>query len=238
MATKKIDISKTFSKNGGRFIFSAAEINKQFSKVKAVVFDWDGVFNNGVKDANGSSSFSEVDSMGTNLLRFAHYFKSKQMPYSAVISGEKNEAAFYWTKREHFNACYFKVANKNFALDHFCETHKIKPHEIAYFFDDVLDLSVAKQCGIRIFIPRKANPLLTNFVIKNKLADYCTGAQSGEFAVREGCELLMGVTGVADKIIDERMNYTDTYADYIAARNKITISFFTLDKNKIIASSL
>lgn len=54
----------------GQFVTSEADIAKRLSKAKAFIFDWDGVFNNGFKQGQAGSGFSEVDSMGTNLLRF------------------------------------------------------------------------------------------------------------------------------------------------------------------------
>ena len=47
----------------------------RLDKIKAFVFDWDGVFNNGAKDSEGASPFNEVDAMGTNLLRFNHHLR-------------------------------------------------------------------------------------------------------------------------------------------------------------------
>src|SRR5436853_3976192 len=44
-------------------------------------------------------------------------------------------------------------------------------------------------CGIRILVNRKTAPLFIKYVKENKLADYITGAESGKFPVREGCEL-------------------------------------------------
>ena len=68
------------------------------------------------------------------------------------ISGEKNPSAFYFCERENFNYSFFKVANKINALNFICEKENIKHAEVAYFFDDVLDLSMAEVCGVRILI--------------------------------------------------------------------------------------
>jgi len=224
---KPEQIQTVFTNIGGEFIFSPEDIATKLKKIKAFVFDWDGVFNNGTKDQNGTSIFSEVDSMGTNLLRFSNYLTQGQMPYTAVISGEHNSAAFSFTRRECFNACYYKVANKIEALDHFSKQFNLTPEEIAFVFDDVLDLSVANKVGIRIFIKRKANPLFNQYVINNRLADYVTGAESGNFAVRETCELLMGLKGVYNQVITERMEYSNSYSDYITKRRDGNTKYFT-----------
>lgn len=228
------DIESVFTKIGGQFILPPEFISAKLQNVKAFVFDWDGVFNDGTKDQNGTSSFSEVDSMGTNLLRFSSYLTHGEMPIAVVISGERNSAAFSLTKRECFDACYYKAINKISALDHFCGQFNLKPEEIAFVFDDVLDLSVAEKIGVRILIQRKANPLFNQFVIQHKLADYVTGAESGKFAVREACELMMGLKGLYDKVIAERMIFDGLYLQYLTQRKEIITRYFTSESQTII----
>src|ERR1700739_4497109 len=112
------NIQKKYEAIGATFLLPENEMKQKLRTIKAFVFDWDGVFNTGEKNGGGSSSFNEVDSMGTNLLRFGYYLQHKQLPKTAVISGEKNETAFYFANREHFDASYFKIVNKKWALDH------------------------------------------------------------------------------------------------------------------------
>ncbi len=224
---------KVFENNGGKFLISESLLVSKLSRIKAFVFDWDGVFTNGEKDDQLQSRFNEVDSMGTNLLRFSFFLKHNQLPITAIISGENNKAAFTFTSRECFNANYFKVANKTDATKHLCETFGILANEIAYVFDDVLDLSVAKECGLRIFIPRKANPLFNDYVIKNKLADYITAAESGNFAVRESSEVLMSCFNLYDEAITQRVNYSDEYSNYITQRRAIKTKYFTISEGRI-----
>ncbi len=224
---------KVFENNGGKFLISESLLTSNLSRIKAFVFDWDGVFTNGEKDHELQSRFNEVDSMGTNLLRFSFFLQQKQLPVTAIISGENNKAAFTFSNRESFNASYFKVANKTEATKHLCENFGILQSEIAYVFDDVLDLSVAKECGVRIFISRKANPMLNEYVVKNKLADYITASESGQFAVRESCEMLMCSLGTYDDAVTQRINYSDTYASYISQRRSVKTRFFTVSEGKI-----
>jgi len=222
---------------GAEFVTPADEIVQKFSAIKAFVFDWDGVFNSGEKSGGGSSTFNEIDSMGTNLLRFSYYLKHKQLPHTALISGEKNESALFFAQREHFSASYFKIANKKWALDHLCSIYNLKPHEICYFFDDVLDLSIAKEAGLRILISRKATTLFTNYAKQHKLVDYITANPSGNFAVREACEMLMGITNMFDDVITRRINYDEVYQQYIMARNLPPTHFYTYN-NRIINADI
>lgn len=231
-------ITQIYSAIGGQFYCSEKIISEKLSHIKAYVFDWDGVFNNAEKQANGSSSFNEVDSMGTNMLRFSHFLKTGQMPLTAVISGEKNESAFWFCKRECFNYSFFKIANKTDALNFICQKENIKPNQVAYFFDDVLDLSIAESCGIRILVNRKSNPLFKNYCINNNLVDYITASQSGEFAVREATELLIGVHQNFDDVITYRKTNAPVYKIYIQNRRKIITEFYTLANEVITKEDL
>ena len=197
------------------------------------MFDWDGVFNNGIKDENGSSPFSEIDAMGTNLLRFNYYIRNAETPLIAIISGEKNNAAFTLAKREHFYAVYYKTANKIKSLDHLCRQNNIEPTQVAFIFDDVLDFSVAQLCGLRIMVARNCNPLLIHFAEKNKLADYITFADGGNHAVREAVELLTGLSGKYNETIEQRMHFTNNYQQYVALRNKPQPVFYTIINSEI-----
>ena len=229
---------KIYQDMGAQFATPLNEIAQKFNSIKAFIFDWDGVFNTGEKIGGGSSSFNEIDSMGTNLLRFSYYLKNKQLPHKAVISGEKNESAFFFAQREHFSASYFKIANKKWALDHLCNIYGIKPYEICYFFDDVLDLSIAKEAGLRILISRKATNLFTNYTKQHNLVDYITANESGNFAVREACEMLMGATNTFDEVISRRMDYDDVYKQYIIVRNMPNTHFYTYNNRQIINADI
>ena len=66
------NIQNTFS---GTFVTDATTLKEKLNGINAYIFDWDGVFNNGSKGADGSSPFNEVDSMGINMLRYNYYIR-------------------------------------------------------------------------------------------------------------------------------------------------------------------
>ena len=229
-------LTQLFTEVGGEFIFPEATLIEKLKHIKAFVFDWDGVFTDAGKDHLLQSRFNEADSMGTNLLRLSYYLNHKDIPITAIISGEKNSAAFAFVDRERFHASYSKFANKLEASKHLFETHGIEPKEICFVFDDVLDLSLAEVAGFRIFISRKANPLFNEYVLKHQLADYVTGASSGEAAVREACELLIGLNGNYNEVITERKNFSEIYAGYLALRKATVPAYFTTLNGEIVES--
>ena len=193
----------------GQFITSATFLKQKLKQVKAFVFDWDGVFNNGQKNIDGHSTFSEVDSMGVNLIRFNHHLLNKQLPVCAIITGENNQLAFSYAKRENFNAIYYKVAHKEKAILHLCKQHNISPSEVMFVFDDVLDLSVAKLVGVRMMVNRAANPLLIEYAKKNRLVDYVTYFDGNNNALRELSEMIMVMMNNYETAIDHRIKFSE-----------------------------
>lgn len=228
-------LTQLFTEIGGEFILPEATLMEKMKHIKAFVFDWDGVFTDASKDHLLQSRFSEADSMGTNLLRFSYYLNHQALPATAIISGEKNSAAFTFVDRERFHASYSKFANKIDAAKHFCHSHHIKLNEIAYVFDDVLDLGLAEECGLRIFIPRDANPLFNEYVLKHHLADYTTGATSGKGSVREACELLIGLNGNYETVISERAKFSNAYKSYLELRKQTAPVYYTSENQVVTA---
>jgi 3-deoxy-D-manno-octulosonate 8-phosphate phosphatase (KDO 8-P phosphatase) len=222
----------------GNFISPERKIKDKLKHIKAIIFDWDGIFNNGQKSAESGSIFSEVDSMGTNLLRYSLSLKNGKIPVTAVISGEKNKTAFYFCGRESFNSSYFKFPNKIIAFKHFCETNNLKASEVMFVFDDVLDLPIAETCGLRILVDQKANPAFVNYCIKHKMVDYITANKGGDHAVRETCELLISLNGNFDEVITTRKDYDKKYLFYIEDRRRTITKFFTLNNGKIVEEKI
>jgi 3-deoxy-D-manno-octulosonate 8-phosphate phosphatase (KDO 8-P phosphatase) len=221
------EIQSLFTKAGGRFILPIDHIQRKLEKIKAFVFDWDGVFNDGSKRDQTGSGFTEPDAMGTNMLRFSYWLNNKLLPITAIITGEENESALYLANREHFSSIYRKASNKKKSFEHFLTTHQLQSHEVAFIFDDVLDLAVAAQCGLRIAAHRKANLLLNEHMITHNLADYFTSTSGGENAVRESCELLIGLQGNYYETISNRLNFSDSYQQYLAQRQQVETILFS-----------
>lgn len=220
-----------FTELGGSFCRPFAEFKNQLSKIRAYIFDWDGVFNDGTKVGQSGSPFSEVDAMGTNMLRFGHWLKHQNQPAIAVITGEENPSAQFLAQREHYHAIYFKTANKSVAFEHFLKTNKFMAGEVAFVFDDVLDLGVAEKCGLRFLVKHHGAPLFINYSVKNQIADYITSTDN--HAVREVCELILGANGVFDDAIKKRSHFDDAYQKYLGERNQVATNKYFLKDGKV-----
>ena len=215
------NIADQFEKIGGRFMTSYPQIVGKIQMLKAIVFDWDGVFNTGTKGGGSPSTYNEADSMGTNLLRFGLFRLNGSVPPTSIITGAVNETAIQFVEREHFDQLYFKSINKKTAFKDFLETHGLSASEVVFFYDDVLDLSLAEQCGLAIQIRRHGSPLFDSFTEKYNYPDYITGNYGGQNAIREGCELILGAAGLFEEVMADRLDFTDTYQKYLQTRNEI-----------------
>ena len=232
--TNEIEI--IFKNLGGEFISSLSYIQEKLNKIKAFIFDWDGVFNSGTKAEGISSSYTEADSMGTNLLRFGFWLKNQQnLPVMAIITGENNQSAKKLAVREHFHHIYFKIPDKALAFRHLLKELNLQAHEVAFCFDDVLDFPIAKQCGLKFMVRRDASPLFKQYAIENKLCDYITAQQGGNHAVREISDLILGLYGVSDKVISERTDFSNLYTNYLQQRNIPETKMFSVKERTVVS---
>lgn len=210
----------------GQFLLAPTDIQNRLSHIKAFVTDWDGVFNNGAKSHQHPSHYSEIDSMGTNLMRYSFWLKTQQILPFVILTGANNPVAIELTKREKFTQMYSQILHKEEALSHFCEKYKLKPENIAFIFDDANDLSVAKLCGLRFAVRRLVTPLFSDFLQENNLADYITASEGGQNAVREITELVMYLQGNYKQVLQDRIDFNTNYQAYWSSRQAQTPVFF------------
>lgn len=192
-------------------------------RISAIVLDWDGVFNRGEKAQGASSGFTEADSMGINMLRYAIWRRDRRLPAVAIITGEQNASAEAFARRERFDSIYFGVKDKSEAIAHYRKSGSRAPREIACIFDDINDLAMATDCGVRVLVRRAASVLLQSHVVSRQLCDYVTASESGEHAVREVAELLLGLMGVFEEVVESRCAHDQAYRAYFDARQRVEL---------------
>lgn len=215
-----------FGAAGGSFVTPVEELTQKLDQCRAVVFDWDGVFNAGRKGHTSSSGFSEADSMGTNMLRYGLWRKLGELPYTAIISGENNESAIAFARREHLTAAYTGMRDKRQVITHVCDNNNLQPEQIACVFDDINDLPMAEVCGLRFRVRRKASPMFADFTDRQEFCDYVTGANANSYAVREVCELVLGLMDSYEDVVESRIACDDAYEEYFKARQSVVIDCY------------
>jgi 3-deoxy-D-manno-octulosonate 8-phosphate phosphatase (KDO 8-P phosphatase) len=214
-----------FSRLGGTFVTPVGTLVERMRTIRGFVSDWDGVFNQGAKGEGAESTYSEPDSMGTNLLRYALWRAHGALPIAALITGMHNPSARTFALREHFHSVHYGARNKTAAIETLCRTHSVSSDHLVCIFDDVNDLGMAFACGIRVLVQRSASPLLREYVVRQGLCDYVTAHPPERHAVREVCELLLGLLGSFEAVVGSRVAWDRDYAAYFAARQAVTTEF-------------
>jgi 3-deoxy-D-manno-octulosonate 8-phosphate phosphatase (KDO 8-P phosphatase) len=216
---------EVFARLGGTFVTPIATLAERARTIRGFVADWDGVFNAGAKGEGAESTYSEPDSMGTNLLRYALWRAHGALPIAALITGADNPSARTFALREHFHAIYYGARNKTAAIETLCRLHGVSSERLVCIFDDVNDLGMAFACGIRVYVQRSASPLLRDYVVRQGLCDYVTAHPPERHAVREACELMLGLLGAFDAVVGSRVAWDREYAAYFAARQALATEF-------------
>jgi len=214
-----------FSRLGGTFVTPIGTLIERMGTIRGFVSDWDGVFNQGAKGEGAESTYSEPDSMGINLLRYALWREHGELPIAALITGAENPSARSFALREHFHAVYFGSRNKTVAIESLCRTQRVSSDRLICLFDDVNELGMAFACGIRVFVQRSASPLLREYVVRQGLCDYVTAHSPERHAVREVCELLVGLLGSFEAVVASRVAWDTSYAEYFAKRQALATEF-------------
>lgn len=219
---------------GGRFVTPPEHLARRLKSIRGLVFDWDGVFNDGCKGPGHASTFSEPDSMGLNMLRYGFWRQWRQLAPVAVISGADNPAAVQFARREHLQTVYLGVQDKQQALEHFCRAHGMPTEAVACTFDDINDLAMARCCGLRCLVGRAASPLLERHALEAGLADYITGCPGGAHAVREMAEMLLGLMGAFDAVLASRVALDEEYRSYFQMRQRVSPAYHTQNNAHIV----
>jgi 3-deoxy-D-manno-octulosonate 8-phosphate phosphatase (KDO 8-P phosphatase) len=211
--------SYPFVQAGAHFVGNPEALQHRLGNIRALLFDWDGVFNSGEK-GELPSSFNEVDSMGVNMLRFGYYLLHGTLPFTAIVTGQNNPTAMAWSKREHLNNVFFHVKDK-LQITHYLETERgIYRDEVLFVYDDILDLSLAKEAGARMLVQHRCNPLFLEYCKKNGLCDYITANDGASGAVREICEMTLHALGLFEETLEKRIEFEGIYSRYLQARQE------------------
>lgn len=219
----KKDTSRKKNKGqGSELLIPEEDFLEKLSNIRIWLFDWDGVFNTGLKHGDSGSPFSEADSMGTNLLRYSGWLNSNgKMPVMGIVTGAQNETAAYLAGREKFNFCYRGFKHKIQALEEILKATGGKPEEVGFFFDDVLDLSIARICGLRLCMRTSGLREFHRYIKKQKTCDYLSGVPGGRNAIRETSDFILRIQGNFDEVLESRITYSSRYQQYLAEKSTI-----------------
>lgn len=165
------------------------ELKEKIMKIRAMAFDIDGVFTNGMIIPIGPEREDLVRIVDAKD-SFAARVAGQKGYVIAIISGGETKALKSRFLQMHFpeENIYLGARGKLKIFHSFCENNGLKPEEVAYFGDDIPDTQVLKACGLGI-VPADAVPEA------KEAADYVCTKGGGRGCVREGVELIMRTQG-------------------------------------------
>lgn len=231
-------IQELFEQHGGIFMTTAAKIAKKLENIHGFLFDWDGVFNSGKKGTDFPTTYSETDSFGVNLLRFSYWLRYKKIPFMGLVTNQISDSAFDLAKRENYNAVYVSFRSQKEVISHITDTFSLRPSQVAFVMDDVLDLSGAELAGLSFMVGRKSSPLFMNYIQQNDLVDYISFQRGDLNAVRELCELIIGLSGNYETTIEQRVAVSDEFLAFKENREEIESKFYHKVDRKIIETAI
>lgn len=158
-------------------------MENRLRKIKAFLFDVDGVFTDGglLADLNGEfyRTFNSKDGLAVRMAVMHGY-------HMGIITGGRSESI-----RARFLACgfldeniYLNARNKMTDFQHFCSKYNLKPDEVLYMGDDLPDAPVMIACGCGVAPADAVDEV-------KAIADHITIRDGGRGCVRECLEMVM-----------------------------------------------
>ena len=171
------------------------EILSKARKIKAIIFDVDGVLTDGgiIYDDNGleSKRFNVKDGQIIQHLKFNEIL-------TGVITGRDSPVVRNRYKELKFDFHYHGVKKKGEKFEQVLMENGLLKEEVAYIGDDINDLPILVQCGLSV------TPLDGHYRVKDRV-DLVLNTKGGEGVVRELADLILDAKGVYDDIIDRQL---------------------------------
>lgn len=113
-----------------------------------------------------------------------------------IITARESQIVLNRAKELGISEIYQNQKQKETLLPVLCQRYGIFPEEIAYIGDDINDLRMMKQCGVKL-CPKDAHPEI------RAISDYVSVYEGGRGAVRDCLEYLFKQTGCFDRFLQQ-----------------------------------
>ena len=114
----------------------------------------------------------------------------------AIISGRYSDSTLMRSKELKIEHCFQGSLDKTTPYNKICNLYNVKPENIAYIGDGLIDIPVMLKSGIAI-APENAHQSVKD------VSDYITEKSGGEGVLREAVEWILREQNIYDEILDE-----------------------------------
>jgi 3-deoxy-D-manno-octulosonate 8-phosphate phosphatase (KDO 8-P phosphatase) len=168
------------------------EIKKSdLKEIKLLAMDVDGVLTDGGliigSDGTEFKNFNLLDGHGIRMWHRAGF-------KTAIISGRKSGATQIRAEELEINFIYQPCESKLDCFSDLLSKTGLKPRNVAYIGDDVMDIPLVKRAGFGAAVANAVDEL-------KSVADYTTSGKGGNGAVREVIEYILKNTGKWDELM-------------------------------------
>ncbi|HNX90310.1 MAG TPA: HAD-IIIA family hydrolase [Candidatus Omnitrophota bacterium] len=161
------------------------EIVRKAAAIKLLLLDVDGVLTDGrlIYGNSGEEmkNFDVNDGLGIFMLKKAGIKR-------ALLTAKATKAVKIRAKELQIEKVYGGFHYKLEVFEKVQKDFKVKPSEICFVGDDLIDVPVLKRCGLAVCPPNAAREV-------KEYADLITDKKGGRGAVRELCDLILRATG-------------------------------------------
>ncbi len=149
--------------------------------VKLIAFDVDGVMTDGsltfLEDGKEVKTFNAKDGLGVVMLAKAGLITS-------IITARENHTVKLRAQMLDIKELYMGQKNKTKALEELILKYNLKKDEVAYMGDDLPDLCVLKEVGLKCCPNDAVNEV-------KKTCNFISNFNGGRGAVRELCDFIL-----------------------------------------------
>lgn len=164
----------------------ASSVWQQLSQIQLLICDVDGVLSDGLiylgNQGEEFKTFNTKDGFGIKALLNAGI-------EVAIITGRDSKIVANRMAALGVTRVYQGQSDKCLSFQALLKDLNLKPEQVAYIGDDVVDLPVMALCGVGVAV-HDAHPLV------RQRADHITQLAGGRGCVRELCDLILEARGV------------------------------------------
>lgn len=161
------------------------DIVERAKKIKLLIFDIDGVMTDGriIYSIYGDELkfFDVQDGFGITLVKSAGIS-------TAIITAKKSRIVKLRARDLKVAKTHHGFTDKLIPFNSLMKQFRVKPEEVCFIGDDLVDLPVMKRVGFSVSVPNAVSEV-------KDAAHYITSRSGGRGAVREICDLILKSQG-------------------------------------------
>tara|TARA_R110001599_G_scaffold135360_4_gene313639 strand:+ start:415 stop:1062 length:648 start_codon:yes stop_codon:yes gene_type:complete len=173
----------------------SSEIVERAKRIKAIIFDVDGVLTDGHIIYNNEGMESKEFNVKDG--QIIQHLKLHEI-LTGVITGRDSQVVRNRCNELKINFHYHGVKNKGEKFEDVLMEFGLQKEEVAFIGDDINDLPVLTQCGLA------ATPADGHYKVKEHV-DLVLQAKGGEGALRELADLVLEAKGFYELIIERQL---------------------------------